>query len=101
MDGGQLQRSGYRQHDPDWHMAHQLGGDEKQDQHVDEPQRAERLDKGGEPVLRQAPDAVRPAPALQRGLDGHPEQVEVGEVHDLGVGIGAPGAVDAAGQEQA
>ncbi len=38
---------------------------------------------------------------LEGELDGRPQQVEIDEVHDLAVEIGAPVAVDDLGQEQA
>jgi hypothetical protein len=76
---------------------------EEDRQEVDEPQRAERLDEG-ERILR---GDIAPAMGrrehrrLHRELDRHPQHVEIGEMHDLAVEIGAPVAVDDAGQEQA
>jgi hypothetical protein len=75
---------------------------EKYRQQIDEPQRAERLDKGFQ--IQQA----NMGPALLGGegwrleaeLDRHPQHVEISEVHHLAVEIGAPVAVDHHRQEQ-
>src|SRR6202008_3007293 len=69
---------------------------------VDEPERAERLPEGFEIEPRHARDALtlHQARRFQRELDGGPQQIEVDEMHDLAVEVGAPVAVDDLRQEQ-
>ena len=95
-----------REHGPDHehrHAARQLGDDEEDRQQVDEPERAERLDEGLGIEAHDAERAVlgRKARRLEGELDRDPQHVEIGEVHDLAVEIGAPVAVDHAREEQA
>ena len=97
-----LQRGGDEPDQNRRKVACQFYDDEEDRQQVDEPQRAERLDEGF-----QIFDAdMRPAlpggegRGLETELDRHPQHVEIGEVHDLAVEIGAPVAVDDEGQEK-
>ena len=80
----------------------ELGGDEEDRQQVDEPERAERLPEGFdiEPERAERAVLVDEHRRLERELDRGPQQIEIDEMHDLAVEIGAPVAVDDLGQEQ-
>ena len=81
----------------------QLGDDEEDRQEIDEPERAERLDErlGVEPQGAERAMLLHKQRRLHAELDGGPQQVEVDEMHDLAIEIGAPVALDHARQEQA
>ena len=98
-----FQRGGGDPDDRPRHAARQLGEDEEQRQQIDEPQRAERFDQrhGIEPRHFDRAVLGGDAGRLEHELDGHPQQIEIEEVHDLAVEIGAPVAVDDLRQEQA
>ncbi len=77
--------------------------DHKEDrQQIDEPQRAERLPERFKVKPAEAEQAMlsQQAGRLERELQGHPQDVEIGEMHDLAVEISAPVAVDDPSQEQ-
>ena len=82
----------------------ELGDDEEDRQEVDEPERAERLPERFEIepcACRRRRGSCSEARRLERELDRGPQQVEIDEMHDLAVEIGAPVAVDDLRQEQA
>ena len=83
--------------------ARELGDDEEDRQQIDEPERAERLPErfDVEPEHAGKTGFMQKGRRLHGELDGGPQQVEIGEMHDLAVEIGAPVAVDDLRQEQA
>ena len=102
FDPRDLERGGDEPDDDRRHAPRELGEDEEDRQQVDEPQRAERLDEGFEIERSDAGQPVLDGEAgrLDGELDRHPQHVEIDEMHDLAVEIGAPVALDHAGQEQ-
>ena len=84
-------------------VVRELGQHEEDRQQIDEPQRAERLPEqfDVEPDRAQGAVLVHEDRRLDRELDRRPQQVEIDEMHDLAVEIGAPVAVDDLCQEQA
>ena len=97
-----VQRDGRTEHRERRQAARQLGGDEKNRQQIDEPQRAERLDEGFQiQEADAAPAEVRgEAGRLESVLDRHPQPIEIGEVNHLAIEISAPVAVDDDCQKQ-
>ena len=103
FDPRDLERGGDEPDDDRRHAPRELGEDEEDRQQVDEPQGAERLDEGFEIERGDAAQALLDGEAgrLDGKLDRHPQHIEIDEMHDLAVEIGAPVALDHACQEQA
>src|SRR5262249_1700758 len=73
--------------------AQELRHDEEDRQDIDEPERARRIPEAGDEIAADAvPIAIEKCRAerLHGPLDDGPEPVEIGEVQDLAVEIGAP-----------
>ena len=104
-DRGALERGRRDPHQRgrDREAAGELGHHEEDRQEIDEPERAERLPERFEIEPGQAGEAMllRQHRRLEGELQRGPQQIEVDEMHDLAVQIGAPVAVDDQRQEQA
>ena len=77
--------------------------DKKDGQQVDEPQGAEGLHESGQIIAQRCLPATLhgDARSLEGELNGEPEKIEIGEVHDLSIDVAAPRTIDHEGQKQA
>jgi hypothetical protein len=104
-DRDALERGGREPHQRgrDREAPRQLGDHEEDRQQIDEPECAERLPErfhiepggAGEAVL------LRQQRRLEAELRRRPQEIEVNEMHDLAVEVGAPVAIDHLGKEEA
>ena len=103
VDLERLQQRREAERQPPRRASHELREHEEDRQQVDEPERAERVDQRQQELVQDGARAFvqRDPRPFERALDHQPEEVEVGEVHDLAVEIQPPVAVDHERKEQA
>jgi hypothetical protein len=85
------------------HVPQQRGDEEEYGEKIDEPERPERIDVAQEIALNRRRDAhvLHHSGRLDEHLNGKPQHIEVGEVDNLSVEVGAPGSIDPRREEKA